>query len=110
MWEGIKSGFDETTLGFAKDLKLKHPSRLGIHPITQNDWNEQHPQWDEDIEWYDGLTVDIARNVREYRAEQEQKAQLLNRTDGFGKALNFGGTFLGAMVDPINIIPNWFCR
>ena len=108
LWEGIKSGFDETTLGFANDLKLKHQSNLGINLITQNDWNEQHPQWDEDIEWYDGLTVDIARNVREYRAEKNQQAQLLNRTDGFGKAINFGGTFLGAMVDPINIIPIGF--
>ena len=108
LWEGAKSGFDETTLGFAKDLKLKHQSRLGINLIEQSDWNEQHPQWDDTLEWYDGLTVDIARNVREYRAEQEQKLELLNRTDGWGKAINFGGAFLGAMVDPINIIPIGF--
>ena len=43
LWEGAKSGFDETTLGFAKDLKLKHQSRLGINLISQSDWNEQHP-------------------------------------------------------------------
>ncbi len=108
LWNGIKSGFQETTIGLAKDVALKQRAKAGINLIEQEDWNETHPYYVEDLEWYDDLSVDIAKNIRDYQGQLSEKQKIYQRANGYGKALNFGGQFIGAMIDPINIIPLGF--
>lgn len=105
---GIGLGFKETTIGLVQDLTLKEKAKRGENRITQEDWNEQHPYYVEDVDWYEELTTDVAKNIRDYRAQVETAEILSNRASGWGKAAQFGGTFAGAMLDPINIVPVGF--
>jgi len=105
---GIGLGFKETSIGLIQDLTLKEKAKRGENLISQNDWNEKHPYYVEDIDWYDELTTDVAKNIRDYRAQVETAEILAQRGGGWGKAAQFGGTFVGAMLDPVNIVPVGF--
>ncbi len=105
---GIGLGFKETSIGLIQDLTLKQKAKRGENLIEQNDWNESHPYYVDDIDWYDELTTDVAKNIRDYRAQVEEASILSQRASGWGKAAQFGGTFVGAMLDPINIVPVGF--
>lgn len=105
---GVGLGFKETSIGLIQDLTLKEKAKRGENRITQEDWNEQHPYYVEDVDWYDELTTDVAKNIRDYRAQVETAQMLSERASGWGKAAQFGGTFAGAMLDPINIVPVGF--
>ncbi len=105
---GIGLGFKETSIGLIQDLTLKQRAKRGENIIPQEDWNESHPYYVDDIDWYDELSTDVAKNIRDYRAQVDEAQILSQRASGWGKAAQFGGTFVGAMLDPINIVPVGF--
>lgn len=105
---GVGLGFKETSIGLIQDLTLKQKAKRGENRILQEDWNEQHPYYVEDVDWYDELTTDVAKNILDYRAQVQTAEILSERASGWGKAAQFGGTFAGAMLDPINIVPVGF--
>ena len=103
---GFRNGFKETTIGLVRDLVMKQNAKQGINLISQEDWNEDNPYFVEDVDWHDELSTDIAKNVREYRAHQDEMQMLSQRAGGKGYSISqFVGGFGGALMDPINIIP-----
>ena len=102
---GFSNGLKETTLGLAKDLKIKQEAKKGIDIIPQAEWNESHPYWVDGIDWHDELSTNAAKNIRDYQSFQTELQTLSQRASGGYSISQFAGTFLGAMVDPINIIP-----
>ena len=106
---GIKQGFEETTLAYAKDYNLLVRARNGKDDtIAFDEWNESNPYYREDISWSEDLTWDIARNIQDELAIQEQANAITERATGLGKVARFGGMFVGAALDPINFIPFTF--
>ena len=68
---GIKQGFEETTLAYAKDYNLLVRARNGKDDtIAFDEWNESNPYYREDISWSEDLTWDIARNIQDELAIQ----------------------------------------
>ena len=106
---GIKQGFEETTLSYAKDYNLLLRARAGKDDtIDFDEWNESNPYFREDITWSEDLTWDIARNIQDELAIQEEASAITERATGLGKIARYGGMFTGAVLDPINFIPFTF--
>ena len=106
---GIKQGFEETTLSYAKDYNLLLRARAGKDDtIDFDEWNESNPYFREDITWSEDLTWDIARNIQDELAIQEEASAITERATGLGKITRYGGMFTGAVLDPINFIPFTF--
>lgn len=106
---GVKQGFEETTLSYAKDYNLLLRARAGKDDTIEfDDWNESNPYYREDISWSEDLTWDIARNIQDELAIQEEASAITERATGFGKVARYGGMFTGAVLDPINFIPFTF--
>lgn len=106
---GIKQGFEETTLAYAKDYNLLQRARNGKDDTIEFDeWNESNPYYREDITWSEDLTWDIARNIQDELALQEEASAITERATGLGKVSRYGGMFVGAALDPINFVPFTF--
>lgn len=105
---GFENGLKETTIGLLRDLKLKSDAKQGINLIAQEDWNEDNPYYVEDVDWYDELSYDVAKNIRDYRAHQNEMSNLASRAKGGYSIAQYVGGFAGAMVDPVNLIPFGF--
>ena len=106
---GFKQGFEETTISYGKDLNLLLRARYGQDDtVPFEEWNESNPYYREDISWSEDLSWNIARNLQEELAIQEEALAMYERATGLGKVARFGGMFAGAALDPINLIPFTF--
>ena len=106
---GFKQGFEETTIAYGKDLNLLLRARYGQDDtVPFEEWNENNPYYREDISWSEDLSWNIARNLQEELAIQEEALAMYERATGLGKVARFGGMFAGAALDPINLIPFTF--
>lgn len=108
-WEqagaGFGEGLDFTSIALLSDLGLK--ARRSMNPldaIEESDWNESHPYWQEDIEWEQDLTLEVARNIYFERNESANYEKLIERGGGGGMFTRGMGLFAGAMLDPINLV------
>ena len=80
------------------------------HGINSDDINKMVRVW---VEWLRDNCIDIQKVYNKdgkfLFCELVQDAEILSsRANGWGKAAQFGGTFVGAMIDPINIVPVGF--
>ncbi|ANS05395.1 hypothetical protein [uncultured Mediterranean phage] len=106
---GFKQGFEETTIAYGKDLNLLLRARSGQDDtVPFEEWNESNPYYREDISWSEDLSWNIARNLQEELAIQEEALAMYERATGLGKVTRFAGMFAGAALDPINLIPFTF--
>ena len=108
-WEQVGAGFGEgldfTSIALLSDLGMK--SRRSTNPldvIDEMDWNEQHPYWQDDIDWEPDLTLEVARNIYFERNESANYEKLTERGGGGGMVSRGLGLFAGAMLDPVNLI------
>lgn len=104
---GFDAGLKETSVAYIKDIALKESAKatVGQDGIAQEDWNETHPYYVQDIEWNDSLTNSVAQNIWEERSFQQEIQAISERSGVGGTATRFIGTFGGAMFDPVNLIP-----
>ena len=106
---GVKQGFEETTLSYAKDYNLLLRARNGKDDVIPfEDWNETNPYYREDISWSEDLSWEVARNIQDEMSLQEEALAITERATGLGKVTRFGGMFAGAALDPVNFIPFTF--
>tara|TARA_X000001382_G_scaffold23319_4_gene14223 strand:+ start:8340 stop:10097 length:1758 start_codon:yes stop_codon:yes gene_type:complete len=108
-WEQVGAGFGEgidyTSIALLSDLGMK--ARRSMNPldaIEETDWNEQHPYWQDDIDWEPDLTLEVARNIYFERNESANYEKLSERGGGGGMVARGMGLFAGAMLDPVNLI------
>ena len=106
---GVKQGFEETSLKLAEDYNLLVRARNGKDDtIDFDEWNESNPYYREDITWSEDLTWNIARNIQDELAIQEEANAITERATGLGKVARYGGMFAGSVLDPVNFIPFTF--
>ena len=106
---GTRQGFEETTLAYAQDFNLLQRARNGEDDIIPfEEWNESNPYYREDITWSEDLSWNVARNIQDEFALQEEAQAITERATGLGKVARFGGMFAGAALDPINFVPFTF--
>jgi len=106
---GVKEGLQETTIAYAKDINLLMRAKNGQDDtIAFEEWNESNPYYREDISWSEDLTWNIARNIQDEFAIQEEANAITERATGLGKVARYGGMFVGAALDPVNFVPFTF--
>ncbi len=106
---GTRQGLQETTLAYAKEINLLQRAKNGQDDtIDFDEWNETNPYYREDIAWQEDLTWNIARNIQDELALQEEANAIGERATGLGKVARVGGMFAGAVLDPVNFIPFTF--
>ena len=106
---GTRQGLQETTLAYAKEINLLQRAKNGQDDtIDFDEWNETNPYYREDITWQEDLTWNIARNIQDELALQEEANAIGERATGLGKVARVGGMFAGAVLDPVNFIPFTF--
>ena len=107
-WDQISGGFgvgqDWTSIALLKDLGVKRRKGNPLDTIPEDQWNDTHPYYQEDIEWEQDLTLELARNIWETRVDQINYQKLQERGGGGGKFTRGLGIFAGAAWDPINLI------
>ena len=83
---GAKQGLQETTLAYAQDFNLLQRARNGEDDIIPfEEWNESNPYYREDITWSEDLSWNVARNIQNEFALQEEAQALTERATGFVK-------------------------
>ena len=88
---GVRQGFEETTLAYGKDFNLLQRARNGEDDIIPfEEWNESNPYFREDITWSEDLSWNVARNIQNEFALQEEAQALTERATGLGKVARFG--------------------
>ena len=107
-WEQVGAGWGEgqnwTSLSLLSDLGLKLDSINPADTIPEEQWNEKHPYYFDDVAWEPDLTLDIARNIYEERIDTINYEKLVERGGGGGMFARGLGIFAGAAWDPINLI------
>lgn len=107
-WEQVGAGWGEgqnwTSLSLLSDLGLKLDSVNPADTIPEEQWNEKHPYYFDDVAWEPDLTLDIARNIYEERIDTINYEKLVERGGGGGMFARGLGIFAGAAWDPINLI------
>lgn len=106
---GAKQGFEETTISYLQDYNLLQRARNGEDDtIPFEEWNESNPYYREDIKWSEDLSWNIARNIQDELAIQEEAQATFERATTGGKVARYAGMFGGAALDPVNFIPFTF--
>lgn len=101
---GFGLGQKYTSYSLLSDIGLQFGDKEPTDTIDPDDWNETHPYWQEDINHDQSLTLDVARNIFFTRARSENYRNLQQRSTTGGMVARGTGIFLGAAVDPINIV------
>lgn len=101
---GFGEGQKYTSYSLLSDLGLKFGDVNPLDTIEQEQWNESHPYWQDDLDWDESLTLDVARNIFFERAEAENYQKLQSRSTAGGMVARGISIFGAAALDPINLV------
>jgi len=71
-------------------------------PISQNDWNTEHPLFREDIGYTEGLTEGVAL-ARATESDRKAELSFVRQNVDFWSLPNLSGMLLGGLPDPVNL-------
>jgi hypothetical protein len=105
-FETFKSGAEESfsqynTLGYIGN-KLAEWTAPDETPIEENDWNESHPLYRDDVAYTENMTEGVAL-VRATQSDRATELNFTRRNVDFWSLPNLSGVMLGGLPDPVNL-------
>lgn len=103
-WEGAGIGFQQGLDSTIPGLGLRHLKTIGGARISKEEF-EQTAYARSGLKWNNRMTWAEADAAYEAKIDKELYDDATKRMTGGGKVGEFAGSFAGAVLDPVNLLP-----
>ena len=103
-YHGLRESFDTSSIGLVQSLNRNFMARSRGNVLTESDWRSSK-YYRPGLEYEEDMTDELAKVLAMRYDKTKQNEIVFEKTGALGAAAYFGSALLGALPDPINLVP-----
>ena len=104
LYHGLRESFDTSSIGLVQSLNRNFMARSRGNVLTESDWRSSQ-YYRPGLEYEEDMTDELAKVLAMRYDKTKQNEIVFEKTGALGAAAYFGSALLGALPDPINLVP-----